>query len=328
VSRFVTPRARRYALTVAVTLVLLTVAGFAGCSRQADPIPFLAETVARPDGKPKPKPEPRPAQPPCRADDLESIWPDAGYTFSDAANESDATGLAVLVRNVGPHTCSLTGYPQVQGIDIDGKPTGSPADHGVYLRAVNLGHQPAVIDPGEPAKIILSTATAGCDGPVRDVRGAEVLLDNGFQFTIKNAWLRGTCQLKVSAWGEVETLKRRFWALEAKLLAPPVVKAGAELVYTVELINVTAASVPLDQCPVFTQVLGIDERFEMDEIDSLYHLTHRLNCSVNAIGPRGAIRYQMKMPIPEGFPPGKTFVYWFVEEGQHPSAMTAVTVTR
>jgi hypothetical protein len=121
---------------------------------------------------------------------------------------------------------------------------------------------------------------------------------------------------------------KRFWALEAKLLAPPVVKAGAELVYTVELINVTAATVPLEPCPIFTHLLSLEERVEPQDIDKLYGQTFRLNCAVRSIGPRAAIRYQMRLPIPQGFPTGKTYVYWFVEDGQHPSGMTAVTVTR
>lgn len=309
-------------------VALLVASGAAACARQAQPIAWNNEPVARPQQRVLTKPVPRPAQPPCQSDDLESLWPDSGYTFSDATPESEATGLAVLVRNVGPAPCSLTGHPKVQAIDSDGKPIGPLAEPGIYLRKVDPGLTPAVMEPGEPAKVLLSMTSEGCPGPQRDVRGADVMLDNGFSFSIKNAWLRGSCQLRVSAWGEVELRVRRFWALEAKLLAPPVVKAGAELVYTVELINITAATVPLLPCPIFTHLLSLEERVDEEDIDKLYRQTYRLNCSVNTIGPRGALRYQMRLPIPQGFPAGKTFVYWFIEDGQHPSAMTAVTVTR
>lgn len=305
---------------------LLVASSAAACARQAEPVAWNNEPVARPRQPVATKPVPRPAQPPCESDDLESLWPDSGYTFSDGIPESEATGLAVLVRNVGPATCSLAGYPKVQATDFDGKALGPPAEPGIYLKKVDPGISPAVIEPGEPAKVLLSMSSAGCPGPQRDVRGAELVLDNGFSFEIKNAWLRGSCQLKVSGWGEMYPQALRFWALEAKLLAPPVVKAGAELVYTVELINITAATVPLEPCPIFTQVLSLEDRVEPEDVDKLHAQTFRLNCSVRSIGPRAAVRYQMRMPIPQGSPPGKTYVYWFIEDGQHPSGMTAFTV--
>ena len=307
---------------------LLAASGAAACARQAEPVAWNNEPATRPEQRIATKPLPRPAQPPCQADDLESLWPDSGHTFSDGIPDSEATGLAVLVRNVGPAACSLSGHPKVQGMDSDGKPLGPLAEPGIYLRKVDPGITPAVMEPGEPAKVLLSMTSEGCPGPQRDVRGADVMLDNGFHFSIKNAWLRGSCQLRVSAWGEVELRVRRFWALEAKLLAPPVVTSGVELAYTVELVNVTAATVPLEPCPIFTQVLSLEERVEPEDIDKLHGQTFRLNCAVRSIAPRGAVRYQMKMPIPQGFPVGKAYVYWFVEDGQYPSAMTAVTTTR
>lgn len=306
---------------------LLAVSGAAACARQAEPIAWNNEPAARPGHPVATKPWPRPVEPPCQADDLESIWPDSGYTFSDGIADSEATGLAVLVRNVGPAACSLTGHPTVQATDSDGKPLGPLAEPGIYLRKVDPGLTPAVIQPGEPAKVLLSMTSEGCPGPQRDVRGADIMLDNGFSFSIKNAWLRGSCQLRVSAWGEVDLLVRRFWALEAKLLAPPVVKAGAELAYTVELVNVTSATVSLEPCPIFTQVLSLEDRVEQQDIDKLQNQTFRLNCSVRSIAPRAAVRFQMKIPIPQGFPADKAYVYWFVEDGQQPSGMTAVTVT-
>jgi len=309
-------------------MALLAASGAAACARQAQPIAWNNEPAERPPQRIDTKPVPRPVQPPCQVDDLESLWPDSGYTFSDGVAGSEATGLAILVRNVGPAACLLSGHPKVQGTDSEGRPVGQIAEPGIYLRKVDPGLTPAVIEPGEPAKVLLSMTSEGCPGPERDVRGADVVLDNGFSFSIKNAWLRGSCRLRVSAWGDVESRMRRFWALEAKSLAPPVVKAGAELVYTIELINVTAATVPLEPCPIFTHLLSLEERIETEDIDKLHRQTFRLNCSVRAVGPRGALRYQMRLPIPQGFPAGKTYVYWFIEDGQHPSAMTAVTVTR
>lgn len=318
--------ARRLA---AVTTACAVFGASAACARQPEPIGWNEEPAARPGNVNGDKPHPRPVRPPCRADDVESLWPDGGYTFSDGDPASDATGLAVLVRNVGPAPCSLSGYPKVQGTDADGEPLGEPAEPGIYLKAVDPGLSPAVIEPGEAAKVLLSTASAGCGDAARDVRGAEVSLDNGYAFTIKNAWLRGSCRLRVSAWGEIDTKTQRFRALEARLLSVPTVKAGTDLVYTLELINVTAAEVPLEPCPVFTQVLTVDDRVKPEEVNKLYHRTHRLNCSVKSVGPRGALNYQMRLPVPQDFPVGKTYVFWFAEEGgRHPQAMTAFTVTR
>jgi hypothetical protein len=307
---------------------LLAASSAAACARQAEPVAWNNEPVARPEQRIVGKPMPRPAQPPCKADDLEPLWPDSGYTFSDGIADSEATGFTLLIRNVGPAACSLSGHPKVQATDSDGKPLGLPAEPGIYLKLVDPGLTPAVMEPGEPAKVLLSMTSEGCPGPQRDVRGADVVLDNGFAFSIKNAWLRGSCRLRVSSWGEVESRVKRFWPLEAKLLTPPVVKAGAELVYTVELINITAATVPMEPCPIFTHLLSLEDRVDSQDVDKLYGQTFRLNCSVRSIGPRAAVSYQMRLPIPPNFPPGKTYIYWFIEDSQHPSGMTAVTITR
>jgi hypothetical protein len=234
--------------------------------------------------------------------------------------------LAVLVRNVGAVTCTLDGHPKVQGVDRLGKPIGPAAQTGKYLPNVGREEGYATIEPGEPARFILSIGSEGCTGQPIRYQGADLVLSNGFRFTIKNAWLSGTCPLKASAWEPVTSASGQYWALEARLEAPSSVEAGSDLVYSVELLNVTDATVSLSPCPVYTQVLAPEQRFDLDELASLYHSTHRLNCTTASIGPRGAMRYEMKMPVPQAFPSGKTLLHWMAESSPRPFATVELTV--
>jgi hypothetical protein len=288
-------------------------------------VPFVEHPVARPTASPSEKPSQRPLGPPCRARDLELLWPEGGSTIVDTGR-ADTTGLAVLVRNVGPVSCTLEGHPKAQGVDRMGKPIGPAAQAGKYLPNVGRDDGYATIEPGEPARFILSIGSAGCAGQPIRYQGADLVLSNGFRFTIKNAWLTGSCPLKASAWEPVTSAAGQFWALEARLEAPSSVEAGNELVYTVELLNVTDTTVSLDPCPVYTQILAPEQRFDLDDLASLYHNTHRLNCTTASIGPRGAMRYEMKLPVPQEFPAGKTLLHWMAESSPRPYGTVELTV--
>ncbi|WP_162907451.1 DUF4232 domain-containing protein [Allorhizocola rhizosphaerae] len=259
---------------------------------------------------------------PCTAKDLESLWPEGGDTFA----EKESNGFAMLVRNVGAAPCTLAGYPKAQGLDRDGKPIGEvaiPAEQGKDVHVT--------IEPAEPAKVVLRTRSQGCSGPEVTYHGAELLLDNGFHVVARNAWLRGSCPLRVSGWEPVVNVAEPLWPLEARLQAPSWAEVGTELTYVLELVNVTRSTARLDPCPVFTQILtpeeGFDER-KLDELQVSVRGTYQLNCAVNVIGPRAKGRYQMKVFIPEGFPEGRTVLYWMVEGGSRVSSTTVLNVSK
>ncbi|WP_203912292.1 DUF4232 domain-containing protein [Rhizocola hellebori] len=319
-------RVRRLGAVIAGAALVIVGGGFAASvARDVPPVPFVEHPVIRPTASPSNKPDLRPQGPPCRARDLESLWPEGGSTIVDT-ERADTLGLAVLVRNVGPVPCTLDGHPRAQGVDRMGKPIGPAAQAGKYLPNAGRDNGYATIEPGEPAKFILSIGSAGCGGQPIRYQGADLVLSNGFRFTIKNAWLTGSCPLKASAWEPVTSAAGQYWALEARLEAPSSVEAGGELVYSVELLNVTEATVSLNPCPVYTQVLAPEQRFDLDELAGLYHSTHRLNCTTPTIGPRGAIRYEMKLPVPQAFPTGKTLLHWMAESSPRPFGTVELTV--
>ncbi len=319
-------RVTRLGAVIAGAALVVVGGGFAASvARDVPPVPFVEHPVARPTESPAAKPQARPLGPPCRARDLEVLWPEGGATIVDT-ERADTTGLAVLVRNVGAVTCTLDGHPKAQGVDRFGKPIGPASQTGKYMPNVGTENGYATIEPGEPARFILSIGSAGCSGQPIRYQGADLALSNGFRFTIKNAWLTGSCPLKASAWEPVTSASGQYWALEARLEAPSSVEAGRELVYTVELLNVTDATVSLDPCPIYTQVLAPEQRFDLDELTSLYHNTHQLNCTAQSIGPRRTMRYQMKLPVPEGFPPGKTLLHWMAESSPRPFGTVELTV--
>ena len=320
----------RQLIVVFVGMALLVVGGglaVGGGSGQDETVPWVDQPVAKPSESITVKAEPRPVQAPCRAKDIESLWPEGGSTFADTAGGSDAIGVAVLVRNVGPVTCTLTGHPGAQGLDRDGKPLGPPAEHGKYLSSFAHRAGVATIEPGEPARFFLSMSSAGCGGPERTYSGVKLSLDNGYRFTIKNAWLQGTCPLKVSGWEPATSDGGRYWALEARVRTPPSAEVGSEFSYVLELINITAATVRLEPCLIFTHAIGPESTFDVDEIDKMVHSTRQLNCSANVIGPRKTVTYEMRMRIPEGFPTGETLLHWTVEGSPRPFASTMFLVT-
>jgi len=319
-------RVTRLGAVIAGAALVVVGGGFAASvARDVPPVPFVEHPVARPTESPAAKQPSRPLGPPCRARDLEVLWPEGGSTIVDT-ERADTTGLAVLVRNVGAVTCTLDGHPKAQGVDRFGKPIGPASQTGKYMPNVGTENGYATIEPGEPARFILSIGSAGCPGQPIRYQGADLALSNGFRFTIKNAWLTGSCPLKASAWEPVTSASGQYWALEARLEAPSSVEAGKELVYTVELLNVTDATVSLSPCPIYTQVLAPEQRFDLDELASLYHNTHQLNCTTQSIGPRRTMRYQMKLPVPQGFPPGKTLLHWMAESSPRPFGTVELTV--
>lgn len=328
-------RLRRLAVVIAGAALVVGIGGFAVAVRTHpdevftdNAVPWADLPASRPAGPPAVLSGQRPAQPPCLQDDLEPLWPDGGATISDSANGSDSTGFAVLVRNVGAAACTLSGYPKVQGLDRDGEPLGAAAEEGRYMPSMNPVPGPATIEPGEPAQVYVSMASHGCNGPKREYTGADVTLENGFTFTIRNAWLSGVCPLKVTPWAPLSNEDRRYWALEAHLVTPPFARAGSELTYVLELINVTSATVSLMPCPVFTQALSTEEGFDPIKLDQMVQYTNRLNCAPKStIGPRAVVRYEMKVLIPEGHPAGKTQLYWMAEASRHPFASATLNIT-
>src|SRR5581483_4970243 len=212
-------RFRRLAVVNAGAALVVAIGGFAVAVRThpehvvvEDAVPWADLPATRPEGPPPMRSGPRPAKPDCSPDDLEALWPDGAATISDAAGGSDSTGFSLLVRNVGASVCTLPGFPRVQGVDRDGKPIGPPAEEGRYLPSLNPLAGPATLNPGEPARAYVSIASQGCAGPRHEYTGANVTLDNGFKFTIHNAWLSGVCPLKVTEWGPLSNEDRRFWA--------------------------------------------------------------------------------------------------------------------
>jgi hypothetical protein len=329
-------RLRRLAVVFAGAALVVTIGGFAVAVRThpqqvvtENAVPWADLPATRPEGAPAERIGPRPAEPDCKADDIEALWPDGGATISDSANGSDSTGFALLVRNVGAAPCTLAGTPKVQGVDRDGKPVGPPAEEGRYLPSFNAVPGPATLEPGEPARVYLSMASHGCNGPKREYTGANVALDNGFKFTIRNAWLSGRCPLKVTPWGPLSNENRRFWGLEAHLVTPPFAQAGTQFTYVLELINVTSATIGLLPCPIFTQALSVQEGgFDVTKVDQMVHYTNRLNCGPRStVGPHKIVRYEMKVLIPVGYPTGQTQLFWMADESRHPFASATVNIT-
>lgn len=288
-----------------------------GCSAQDNMVPWVEQPTARPSASLTATQDPRPIEAPCQPRDLESLWPEAGHTYVDG----DSNAFAVLVRNVGEAACTLSGHVEVQGLDGEGRPIGAPAEP---RGTGGTGPMPT-IEPGEPARLRMSLPSHQCPGQMLTYAGAQLRLDNGLSLTIGNAWLQGTCRLQVGTWEPASPAAEPFWALEARMLAPSWADVGTELEYILELINVTRATVRLDRCPVFTQLLSPEATFDLKRPDGVQE-THTLNCSQPEIGPKRILRFRMKIDIPPGFPVGRAVLLWRVEGGSRLATSTALNL--
>lgn len=102
-------------------------------------------------------------------------------------------------------------------------------------------------------------------------------------------------------------------SLTATIRAPASVAAGSTLVYEVTLTNPTAAPVPLDPCPSYTESLaGITAGYQ-------------LNCGpVGQLPPGGSATFAMQLALPPDAPAGSAPLQW---QAGGPAATAPVMVT-
>ena len=90
--------------------------------------------------------------------------------------------------------------------------------------------------------------------------------------------------------------------LTATMDAPPTVRAGDLLRYTVTLANPTDTPVSFDPCPTYTESVAT---FGGPGKTTFTQLRYRLDCStVQSIAPRSAVTYAMQLAVPADQLPG------------------------
>jgi hypothetical protein len=236
-----------------------------------------------------PRRDPRPDARPCTAADLTG-----SARFEQVGAAGGQVVNIVFLPNRSDTRCTLTGSATVYATDKAGRRVQIPARSGTRFDG-GIKHYPATVDPAEPARLDIVTAT-GCNGGLNAIHYGDVVLAvAGHQFPVPGLVLETTCQLEVGSWYVLPPPANA--PVTVTLDTPPQAHRGQPYRYTV---TVLAGDQPfnLHPCPVYIQTLGS------------YVGTYRLNCAVATIAPHRLVTFAMTLNVPRDAPLGTAQLTW------------------
>jgi len=133
--------------------------------------------------------------PACRGADLRL----AGVEIDGAGGH---LGRFVNVTNVGRRECTLSGTPELSGLDDTGARVRIPVEAGTFFDWPEAARQPATIHPMERGAITIETSTtcgAGAATEPAVYRRVEIRLRDGATFAVA-AQLRSRCPVRMGTW--------------------------------------------------------------------------------------------------------------------------------
>jgi hypothetical protein len=179
---------------------------------------------------------------------------------------------------------------------------------------------PATIDPGETAQLEIDTSSSCLAGqPEIRYNDARLAFPGGGELRLGLS-LDATCgPVWMSRWSRRArpgTLANPAWdVLTVSLELPTSVRIGQTLEYAVVLTDPSGVPVALTPCPNYFQSLG------GVKTGGLF----QLNCSVAVVPAHGAVRYEMRVPIPvDTAEPGPVKLTWQLETDSAETAPKAV----
>ncbi len=284
-------------------------------------------------------PETAPA-PRCRAAQLRPEG--RGFTF--AAAIAGAVGSAAL-RNVGTAPCRLTGRPVVRFVGAPRAPVqrqvplppqqpsfprllrptasllsippGGAASLGIEWRNWCVPNARAATKPLVPPKFVRVTLPA-----------AGGSLDVAYNAVTSCEHPEDPSTIGVRPFQPPVLQNRKAWTtriLSAKVLTlrgqavPLHARRGRILRYSVALRNESREPVAFGTCPFAVELLAPAGKAE----------AHRLNCAAaHPLAPHGTLRFEMRIRIPAGAPPGPNGLFWELDPlgAQSPEVVSRVIV--
>jgi hypothetical protein len=348
------------ALALFVGLVARTLDGGSGAA-SANPgdirtdstaVPWLDAAVSPPYVRPvSPTPTIVPAGI-CATGDLE-----ASFHFNQGAGGNWVYNLRVTSISSAP--CSIPASYALTATSEDGPPVAA---------TIPSGGGPITLRPGASAGAIITTPTeARClesqglsRGPLEPYYYGAVLEFQGMNWHFN---LQTTGEKIYPYCGLHAGLLRPDPPpespppesnLQMNIVAPPTIRAGSTLVYTVELANRTGADVILDPCPTYVEglepitsptavptaspadlsfaekkriALATETSRPSADPDARYQFAYSLNCAAASVVPAsGSLQFAMQFVVPSDFPAGEAALTWnFVAvTGKNPYATVAV----
>jgi hypothetical protein len=199
----------------------------------------------------------------------------------------------IAVRNAGPSTCTLSGYPEVTGLDSGQHRVVLHTRHGTMADDPQAEQRPATIDPDGVAHVILASSSACGSGTYRLIVSRVGLGVGGTELrTDFSLW--AMCRVGVGPWHvDVPRLPDPTWpshGLKATLELPDTARAGQILSYVLVLHNDTDTAVPLTPCPAYVE--------NVQPVRGKLGAVHQLNCSVTSVPAHTAVRFAMRLAVP------------------------------
>jgi Domain of unknown function (DUF4232) len=327
-----------------MALALLCTGAAAGCSAPAAAAHARPEHVIAWNGAVPSQLEARPALPaaPCRASQLRV----AGSGLQFVPGVVGGTGVVAL-RNTGPASCGLTGWPTVR---LVGAPR-APAQRQVDLPA-QVPTFPQVLQPAATLRALAPGATAtlsidwinwcvpGAVGSAKpQVPPAAVRitlgrglgsLDVGYNAVPDCDTPGQPSTIGVKPFAPSPLPATQPWTTaKVKATIQPLNEPGASLTgkrgqvvrFAVRLQDTSAAPVRFDPCPLVAETLAPSGQPEV----------HQLNCrSAGAISPGGSLVFEMRIHVPIDAPLGNNGLFWELDPtgAQGPEAVSGLRVSR
>jgi Protein of unknown function (DUF4232) len=279
--------------------------------------PVIVPWVDRPAAQyvaPTPVPFPTDARP-CRASDLKVSSGPSGTALGNF-------NLRIDFLNVSTSACLLRGEPTLAGVTAAGKAVPLHATSGGYFGDPG---PPANIAPGERAAVNVGGAVV-CDS-TSSRRAYEVLRislpNGGGPIDLRLAPLETPCGgVSVSEFGvpalAEPTPEPSISPMTARIDAPPTVRAGTTLSYTVTLSNPSGADVSLVPCPSYTEAVGSGSSSRWVGTVRYYEL----NCdTIHAIPAGGSVTFEMRLALPKTQPTSSDVKFtWYLQGDSGPFA--------
>jgi hypothetical protein len=272
---------------------------------------------AAPFVEPTPMPLPTDARP-CRSADLAVRVNDYGAGMGNL-------DLPVDFVNSSDSTCVLLGEPTIEGVRSDGSLVRLHVTDGSYFGDPG---PPSNIAPGQVAALNIAGVS---DCQVETSRQVvyptfRIGLPGGGSVDIPEHGFPVSCGVWLSAFGvpadAVPATVTPPSPLTAAIEAPPTARAGATLVFTVTLVNLTASDYALSPCPSYQEFVSSGSTAWIATV-----LTYQLTCEGTSVIPAGgSVTFDMHLALPADQPAGPAKFGWHVQGDSGPWANATLEV--
>jgi hypothetical protein len=221
-------------------------------------------------------------------------------------------------KNTTPHACYVSGRPSVKlaSKTVAGSPNVLDVTAGVLAPGASATFAVtqsarASCTPAVTPKGVLRTSAVKPHVKIGAQAGAATS-----EGTVRTSKCTRTA---VTPIGLAPTAPRPgpLSPLTVRLQAPPRVRAGRTLQFTVTITNPTRAAIRLSPCPSY-QVA----------ISSARAVAYKLNCSTPVILPGQSRMYDMQYTVPASTPAGLAKIGWFLLNPSRTGTGGVITITR